>query len=314
MQKLLLQLTGLALMFSTVFMTGCETDPVDPVDPLGPVISFVDGAGFISADAIVDAGGIFYVKLNALKGDNPLNAMAIYEDGVKLSSDRLEIDGGAITNNNPFLITGAAKDGATYEIAITAVADFNTTKSYSFEVTDEKNLTDAVTVDILTQGVPVTEITDATLGILYNQAGPVGTGGLDLDTGNGTGSADGEAEIRDEGIDQAKPQSSDWRRQISGVNGSVIKVAGSSLPETFKYADVNYAEEIVSAYDLCDALTLQSADGTRMVTDVVAVGDIFIVKNGDKYYLLKVEEVNEVYIAPDTMGNNDDNYRFSIKF
>ena len=118
MQKLLLQLTGLAFILSTVFTTGCETDAVDPVDPLGPVISFVNEAGFLNSDAVVDAGGTFAVKLSVLPGDNTVQAISVYEDGVKLSTDRMVIDGGATISNNPFTIS---ESGGSYELEITAV-------------------------------------------------------------------------------------------------------------------------------------------------------------------------------------------------
>jgi len=304
MQKLLLRLTAIALILTSIFTTGCEEDPI--IDPLGPVISLLDDAGFVFADAEVDAGAYFMVKIKALPGDAQLQSVSILENGSTLDFNQIIINSGAISSNNPFLITGADKDGATYEIAILADAGFNILSTYTFKVGDEGNLTDEVSIDITTKGEPVTTKT----GVLLNQGGPAGTGGLDLDEGEGTGTtaSDTAAEIRDEGIDIALPNDQNWRQQISGMNGSVIRTPGAGLPESFNFDDIAYGGEISSAFDQSDDLTENSADGNRLVTPVVAVGDVFLVKNGDKYYIIKIDEVNV------TASDNTDNYVISIKY
>ena len=68
-------------------------------------------------------------------------------------------------------------------------------------------------------GQPVATI----LGALFNQAGPSGTGGLDLDTGASLGSTNANVEVRDMGIDTALPLANNWRQKIAGVNGTEIR-------------------------------------------------------------------------------------------
>jgi hypothetical protein len=165
---------------------------------------------------------------------------------------------------------------------------------YTFEVTDASGNTATVDVTINT-GTAAAEIT----GVLLNQAGPAGTGGLDLDAGNSTGSADASAEIRDQGIDLAEPNATNWIQKISGVNGAEIRYAGN-LPDGSNYEDITTQEEIEGAFTNSDALS-------GGISSVVAVGDEFVVESAGKYYFLLVTEVNI------TTNNNSDNYVFSIK-
>jgi hypothetical protein len=317
MQKFFLQFAGLAIALTLVLAMGCTTEPEDegPIDnPLPPIIRFVSEAGFLDADAEVSAGEVFKVKLSADIGDKQLNALTINEDGAKLSTDRFEVNGGAIVSNNPFLIVGDDKDGATWEIAITSDADFNTVRSYEFVVEDEDGLSDAVSLTITTKGIPVDQ---SISGVLLNQAGPAGTGGLDLDTGDGTGSADAASEIRDLGIDcTIDPASAEnWRAQIGTINGADMVKVDLTVVEGFDYDAVDTKEAITAAYDsgitLADGVSQNASCDETAVTDVsdpVVVGDLFIVFANDTYYLIRVDEVNAVD------SSNGDNIVVSIKY
>lgn len=311
MQKLFLKLTGLAILITAIFVSGCQEDDPIITNPLPPVARLLAEAGFISSDAEIAPGEVFKVKLDLQTGDNPLQSVNIYIDGAKLATDKFEVNGGAITSNNPFLITGADKNGVIYEISITAEDHVNMTHTYQFEVIDDKQEKDDVSIDITTKGTPITTLT----GVLFNRAGPTGTGGLDLDEGIGTGTTTGnyqEAEIKDEGIDQSLPQATNWKRQISGINGSVVRILGAGTPEGFKFDDVTTLEAIVALYDDGEQLPNTNTQGERVSAKLV-VGDVLTVKRDDNYYLIRVDEVNEVHIGENQPGNNDDNYVFSIK-
>lgn len=320
MKKFLLQIAGLALLTGLLFTTSCTEDGT--VDPGGgsdipPLMSLVSEIDFVSSDAEVEAGSTFGVKLRLQTGTNTLRSLKITEDNTTLPTNRFTINGGAITANNPFLITGASKSGATYEIDIKVHDGFEVTKTYTFEVTDDNSLTDAVSLEITTSkqpGTPVTEIT----GALLNQSGPAGQGGLDLDTGESVGSrmtSTGNpavdtsylrAEINDEG--NISMTSQQWKQQISAVqsNGASMKYPGDNMPEGFSYEGVQTKEQIQAAYEVGKEFT--ESDGTELISDPVKVGDVFLVKRGDRYYVIKVMSINV------TDNDNKDSYEFSIKY
>lgn len=215
------------------------------------------------------------------------------------------------------MILGVDKDGVTYDInilpaAAQTVGDITT---YSFTVTDSNGATDLVDIVITTAAEPGTPITFNMTGVLFNQAGPAGTGGLDLDTGAGVGSANATADIRDLGIDCALPNATNWRQQIGTVNGADMRKVDISQLENFSFATVDKTEVILEAYTsgtaLADGSSTTCGGATVAVTDVsapVTVGDMFVVFANAKYYLIKIDEVNT------TASTNGDNYKLSIKY
>ena len=316
MQKFLLNLAGLGLLTALLFLSSCTEDDPIVTNPLGPEIQFLADTDILSADADVIIGESFTVKIKLDKGDNPLNSVEIQEDGSKLATDRFTINGGAITTNNAFAITGADQDGVTYSITINpgahAVDDFTI---YKFIVTDTKPATASVDIAITTTALPGTPLSMSISGVLFNQAGPAGTGGLDLDAGTGVGSSDATAEIRDLGIDCALPNATNWRARIGTLNGAnMLKVDASQL-ENFTFDNVDKIEPIIDAYNTGVALAdgeSQSCTGSPTavtdVSDAVVAGDMFVILANDTYYLIRIDNVNA------TTDNNDDNYELSIKY
>ncbi len=311
MQKVLFQWAGILLFFS-VLLVACNSEDDNgggTKTPVPPLASLVAEAGVISENAEVNPGEIFRVKLRLQTGSADLRSVRILEEGVNLPTDRFTINAGAIISNNPFLITGTSKTGATFEIAIKAHEGFRVTKRYTFEVNSDDNLTDQVAINITTKGEQVSELTGK---LLLNQAGPAGRGGLDLDTGNGTGTvasdpSSANAEIRDMGIDLSKPLATNWRQQIAGMNNAVIRTIGGTMPENFNYDNVKFKEEIIAAYNSGNDLTLTDATTSLKITSPLKVGDIFTVRRGDNYYLIRVTKINV------TNSDNNDSYEFSIK-
>lgn len=302
----------LTVAVSLLFTQSCTDDtgstgtPDNPTK-LGPELSFVAETGFVSANSEVKTGEVFKIKIKTVAGDADLKSLTIKEDATNLPTDRFTINNGGIIANNPLLIVD--KKGTTYEIAITSVNAFKTAKTYSFEVADDGGLKDKIEVTVTTTGEGVTLLT----GIIMNQAGPTGQGGLDLETGNSTGtivtakdSTAKKAHIKDEGIDLSKPNDKNWKQQISGINGSVIRKAGTKLGENFSFDKVAFKEEVVAAYGNGDELTLSNAKAEK-TTDVLKVGDVFMVKNGEKYWMIKVTKITP------TASNNEDSVEFSIK-
>ncbi|MEM1214674.1 MAG: hypothetical protein AAGJ82_03245 [Bacteroidota bacterium] len=338
MQNLLLKLASLGLILAVVLFTACgEDDPLPGGGSgvvLGPELSFVsDPTAFNTDFDIEETETSFTVIVRTSKGDANLKSLTITENGTSLPTGepdgRLTVSGGGLTTaNNPLLIAGTAVDGADYTFTITLPDGISEGDvfAYVFDLEDdngEKAVIDIVATVVAPPGTPLDNL-DGISGVLLNQAGPAGTGGLDLDAGAGTGSTNAAAEIRDLGIDCTIPVAQEnWRALFGTVNGAEMVRINTSMLENFSYESVSTKEAIADAFNSTAAVELQ--DGlsqapncdTTPVTDVsgaVVVGDIFAVKSGEKFYLLRVDAVNFVHSATDPDIRNDDNYEFSVKF
>ena len=282
-----------------MFLTSCGDDTSIVDTDRDPVLEFVAGDSIISTDATLRVGQDFTVNLRGTKTDNPLRLITVQEAGVNVPLERLSL------NANPTLLTGTNVDGfSEYLIAIRTHTDIST-KSYSFILEDTKG-------NKVTKSIAITSValTDATLlsGILLNQSGPTGKGGLDLDNGVGTGSMDPTAELRDEGIDLGLPVSTNWLQQVSGVNNTevrYIKKGVNGISENFTFGAIKYKEEIAGLWGNGTAFTAKIS--TRFVSNKVVKGDVFIAKKGDNYYLLNVADVKVV------TTDNTDSYTIDIK-
>ncbi len=277
----------------------------------GPLsIAFVEEAPYFWEDAQVDPGATFTVKIIASRGTDPLASLAVLENDAAIPDlARIKFNGSEFIEN-PLTLIDDEKTGIEWEVSVVAHTDGGT-KKYTFEVADESGKTESVFFNVST-GIAVDSVFTAKL--LKNQGGPVGTGGLDLDTGESTGTGGAgdqtylNAEIKDEGIDTDLVPADNWRQRISGINGSVIRMPDlTKLPEGFNFDNVTYKEQIIDAFDSGLEFT-SSNDSGELVSEVVASGDEFVVKLGEKYYYLTV---TDIVVTDD---NNDDYYQFSIKY
>jgi hypothetical protein len=289
------------LAFS-VFFTSCGDDTNIIDTDQDPKLELLVSDSTVASDVTLKVGAAFTVELTGTKTDNDLRTITIQEAGVNIpiSSNRLSLN----INSNPILLLGSDVNAFTLRFAISAHSDVST-KTYSFILEDTKGNKTTKSFAITT--VALTAIDPILKGVLLNQGGPVGTGGLDLDTGIGTGSMDASAELRDEGINNADP-SVNWLQQISGVNGTevrYIKKGANGIAENFSFDAINFKEEISGLWSNGTAFT--ATIGTRSVSNKVVKGDIFIAKKGSNYYLLNVVDITE------TNNDNTDNYKFDIK-
>lgn len=313
MKKLffLFALTGLTAL--TLTNSGCNPD--EPV-VVGPSLDLLaqspDGATtYFTADfTINDTATYVPFGLSAEKGSGDLKTLTIMEDGVNVPVERLIMKdlrtGNSLTVNNPMLLLGDLVNGFEIEVLLDVHDEF-ATHNYTFEVADVNDKTASQSIAITAEfgGTPL----DMTLtGVLLNQAGPAGQGGLDLDDGSSTGTqpSDTNAEIKDNGIDLSLPNDQNWLRQISPMNGSEMRVPGAGFPSDFDFANVATKEEIQAFFDDGDPLPTE-VNGTP-ASNPVEVGDIFFVKRDDRYYLL---EVTDVTVTP---SDNSDSYTFNIKY
>ena len=414
----------LGLAFLAMTFNACIEDPgTDPgsIFSTTPELSIVDEAGFIAFDETVSPDTDFNVKITATRGDSPLNAFYLQEDGIEVPSERFLVDN-ALSGANPKLIVGADKEGLTWELTIRA--HDTGTRNYRFIVEDEAGetssqslniSTDAGTpplveittsgmidadpgdilqlpitvgqgtfplasITVLENGVPMADFADrlyyddltnpftsnpypipsgdvngfqrtiyirtvdtpgtnsytvqladdagavtessfevitgisgtpTTLlqGVLFNAAGPTGTGGLDLDNGVGTGSSDILSEIKDQGIDQSQTNDLNWIKKISAINGTrmvFLSPGNGGLEGTFTFESIEVKEQIAEVFDFGVELNTDS-DGLPE-SFIMEVGDIYGAERDGTFYIFVVREINE------TPDNNGDNYVFDIQF
>jgi len=252
-----------------------------------------------AANITVDPGLLVGLEFSAVAGSGDITTVEVHENGGLVTDVTRLYYGDTQTqfDVNPYTIPAADQQGFDMRLIYIRVPNTGGTNSYDviFSTSDGQSATGSVNI---TTG---TAISNTLQGVLLNSAGPSGTGGLDLDDGIGTGSADPIAEIRDLGIDIGQP-GSDWKKKIEGVNDFEVRLitpGANGVPETFTFADVAMTEAIIGAFNSSPLNTWQTA-----------VGDIYGVSDGTKYYLIRTVEINETT----TSGDNSDNYVFDVKY
>ncbi len=307
MKKVLWIFTS-ALLLSNLFVsTGCGDDTTDPINDLAPIVVITDGP---SAETVVGQDAIVTVKVEATKGTGALKTLTVLESGTKISLDRITIDGAAAAAN-PLLLVNPT-DEMTWTIGID-VHDAFDKRTYTVRVEDDNGLNDEITFDVTVQEAN-TEIN----GVLLNQMGPAGTGGIDLETGTGTGTSAHagdptneylKADLRDMGIRPGATTGDNWAKRVGGINGSEVRYLDN--PTELSFDNVKSKQGVIDAFNAGAVLTeeISTFPGVK-VSKVVVKGDVFMVKSGEKYFLVRVDDVIETL----TLGDNTDNYKLSIKF
>jgi hypothetical protein len=283
---------GVSSQTSSIFI---DTDATVTGGGEAPDVS-VGGAASID----LDPNALYSINITANPLTGTLASIAVFEDDVLISDlSRLEFDNTDFTANpNPF--TSEYTEGFADKSLLIRVQDSGSA-NYRVVIADSAGGTaefvKTVNVGTVSSGTPVTSL----LGILLNQAGPTGTGGLDLDNGSSTGSMDTAAEIADNGIDSSQPNSSNWRQTITAVNGASLRTltpGANGLSEFFAFDDVAFIEDIA---------IFHNNNSEAYAGNVVLVGDLFTVFANGQYYLLEVTNVNA------TTTDNNDSYTFDIK-
>jgi len=329
MQKFIARFSGMLVLFAFVFTACEEDDPLIDPNPIDepPMINLSSEAGFIDGDETVDPGAEFSVKVEAEAGTGDLNALEITKDGDQLSIDSFTvfdaITQSDVSSNNPLALAQLTSDNRIeLEIAITAPIE-DGVYEYTFTVQDEMQLSESTTIAITVEN-PLTPLSDTLIGVLFNQAGDAGFGALDLDEGLTTGvttsspeASPEDAEIRDMGLDCTIPAPGlNWRRQIGTMNGADMRAVDLTQVENFSFENVGAVEEIVGAYESGleledgESINCVNANATAVtdVSEVLTEGDMFVVLRDGRYYLIRIDEINE------TDTNNEDNYVISIKY
>ena len=253
--------------------------------------------GGFAADATLPSPTTFKVELAATKGGTPLSTLSVWEDGVEVDATRLRFgidnDLALATDfpSNPLDLVNDEKDGFNWFVWV--MSQTEGAKTYTFRVTDDLGEFEEISLIITIS--PVTELSGK---LLFNSSGDVGTGGIDLATGDGTGSSDPLADIRDLG--NITTTSQDWVRKIAPTNGSIFKTPSADFPAD-GFETTTYPSEIQTAFD---------AGTTISESEEVIIGDRFLVQsiNDGNIYLV---EVTNIII---TTTDNLDHYELKIKY
>ena len=269
---------------------------------LTPPTIIIEGSGM----PMVSPGTNLKLPITVSDVTTPLLTIGVLQDGVYIENEaRLSLgdSNGTLTfMTNPQALQESDVNGFMKDLFIVVHADADI-KTYTIEITDEAG-------GVYTRELTIETGSSLTVldGVLFNAAGPAGTGGLDLDEGIDTGSDDMRAEIKDEGIDGG-PVESNWIRRISGANGAEVRHLfpnQNGLPEDFTFESVSTTQELASIWDNGLGFVDTNADGDE-ISLRVEQGDMFMVLREGKYYMIRVATINE------TINNNDDNYMIDIR-
>ncbi len=267
--------------------------------PINLTIVNSSGSGCFVTDATdVAPDSWFCVNLEGTRGANaPLVTLTVQENGSDMTDlARLEYNGTTF-DANPLTLPAADVDGFVSTVRVRSVATQGTASTYTFVVTGGSNGTASTDINITTTAA-APNITNLT-GVLLNAGGPAGQGGLDLETGTSTGSNDSTADIKDQGIDIALPNATNWIQRIAPVGTNILTVAPSSSEFPTAFEDIQYQSQIEDAYNLSSQVTQ---------SEVVNIGDVFLLNNGTNIFIIKCTNVNV------TNSDNSDSYTFDVKF
>jgi hypothetical protein len=214
---------------------------------VAPILS-LSSAGSLN----IGPDALFSNSSKVVKGTSPLKSIEVQKNGVKITDlSRLSYDQflNKFTANPQPIADG---DKSNFDKRITINSPEVTGRSvYPFIFTDEMGLSQSQS-----QSQNIVAIVGTTVKlvvrVLLNTAGPSGTSGLDPDTGKGTGSMNSSAEIKDQSIGDTKPFATNWKQQISEVNGSIVKyvVRGQNgISDTFSFDSVKSKEEITDLFN-----------------------------------------------------------------
>ncbi len=163
---------------ASFMLVSCGEDLIDGGNPGGgsetqTTINLEAGPDLVTSVTNVALGGTFTVNLVASAGDDALNTLQVFEDGVSI------VDFSRIMYNdvpavaNPILLLEDSKTSVDVEIKVAAHTEVGT-RTYRFTITDDAGDAESVSVDVTTVGAPPvltlngTAAIDVTLGSLNN--------------------------------------------------------------------------------------------------------------------------------------------------
>jgi hypothetical protein len=291
----------LGLSLVSMIFTACEEDSPTP-EVIKPTLSLIAGS---SAEGSAFLPGVeFSVTFRAEKGSELLNAFGINEDGSPLE---FEGENARVTFNgenpsaNPILLFNEQQNILTIEVSIITPSVAGTYEIEAFVRDAKSNQTNYV----FSYSVEEPDLTMLE-GVLFNQAGPQGRGGLNLLTGESVGSLDENAHIRDLGININLTPANNWIQLFTPnteLNGTTLR----RVTNESTFDEIQYASQLSSVYEAGTEIEELAPGSLGMGMEKIQVGNTYIAKQNDVLILFIVREVNV------TSNDNNDNYVLDIK-
>ena len=253
--------------------------------------------------ATIDQSARF--KVNGVRGSGLLKSLEILQNNVKIDASRIMF-GTFSPATNPFILPSTDENVFDKDLLIRSPS-LAANYTYTFILRDDL---DAIATDSakVLAGIPATELVSKNL---YNAARTNGLGGIQLKDGTSVSTASNIADLIDTGIDTTVTNASlNWKRQFrAGQNVEVrrIIIGNNGVPQNFSYINIFTKEQILDLFSKGVNFTLKDKEG-RLISDPVQIGQIFVVKKGNEYYLIEVAAVVQ------TPNDNEDYYRLNYKF
>jgi hypothetical protein len=285
------KLTLFIAILGLFFVMACNDDdePSGPIDIENPSISLTD-VGNVDG-TIVFPGDTLRLAIDGQAGTNPLAYVRFFENGERLPNfqTRLFVND-SLSPTTQLNIAPESSIAEQLEIDIMILApELGGNYDVEIELADADDNGSRVSLSYFVQDVVTID------GTLVNAAQADSTGGLDLDSGQGTGTDDANAEILDLGTND-DPPAENWNQQIEANDTSLVTLA--VLPPDFDFDGVLTKARVQDSFN----------EGIEIInSEEVEVGDFFAVRRGDDAYILSVTAVN---VTPD---NDNDSYTFDIK-
>ncbi|HMP30235.1 MAG TPA: hypothetical protein PKD85_11585, partial [Saprospiraceae bacterium] len=243
-------------------------------------------------------------KLNGVKGSGLLQSLQVLQNNVAIDPSRISF-GTIRPTSNPFQLDGTDANVFDKDILIQSPSAADS-YIYTFILRDEL---DAIGVDSarVLAGTPATELVSKNL---YNASRGGNFGALNLIDGSSASVNSNNADLIDIGIDSSATNVSlNWKRQFRAGKDVEIKrilIGQNGIAQTFSYINIFTKEQMVDLFGRGVLLTQKDNEG-RLITDPIQIGQIFIIKKLNQYYLLEVAAVIQ------TAQDNEDYYRFNYK-
>ena len=312
-------LAFVAIAATAVTLTSCGDDDVmeDMTPNRAPTISLqsANGGDFNTnqTDLEVIANNNIDVTVNATDADGNLNVISFLRNGILVTPTTgfvrsVDASGNATAlASSRVLITDNSSFIRTFRFAVPA--DFAQTAVYSVIVEDSGSpiLSDTSTFTFSTLAQPIdrdsASVTRASF--FFNRLG-MGFGSLDLVTGDSIRSDDTTATSRLQDAGNGTGTGTSWAQVLIGEGDVQIYKFTSGVPSGFNYDDVTFEDQFNDIFQ--GGSTFDVTDEQNR-TRRLETGDIFFARSADRFYIVRVVEIN----PNEGPGNNKGRWTLEYK-
>lgn len=278
------------VLFTTLLITSCNKDDENPETGTAPIITLISGDE--NEDRSMLPEETFTMTFRGEKGTVNMNRLRVDENGALVANERLLFDDEE--EENPVLLVNNEENIFTKDITFKA----NTIPgTYDLKVIILDGATPPKTAEYTFEYTVSEPDLNEITGELFNAALSENAGGLNLLTGGSIGDDNSSAHIKDMG-NGGNPITT-WNQKIAPVinNGVSLRILSSAVD----YDDVQFSSQVKALYNEGTEV------GSSGTTENTKVGDTFVARKGENYFLFTIKEVNIT-----TLGN-EDHFKIAIK-